>query len=104
MASSRTSSTKSARPVRSRAASLRRTDSPIRRVTGEPHGRDDVLVAGAAAQVSRKGFADFTLVRRGAIAMVAQKRDQRHEHSGRTESALQPVGLAKRGLKRVERV
>src|SRR5216684_268749 len=100
--SSRTSSTKSARPVRSRASSLRRTRWPITlgapgRATGESHGRDDVLVTSAAAQIPGERLADLALVR---IGMVAQERDERHEDARRAEAALQPMGLAERRLER----
>src|SRR5712692_5848215 len=104
--SSRTSSTKSARPVRSRASSLRRTRWPIplgarSRATGESHGRDDVLVTSAAAQIPGERLADLALVR---IGMVAQERDQRHEDARRAEAALQPVSLAECGLERMQRI
>src|SRR5213596_1800061 len=108
--SSGTSSTKSARPVRSRASSLRRTRAPIPLrawggggggATGESHGRDDVLVTGAAAQIPGQRLADLALVR---IGMLAQERHERHEDARRAEAALQPVSLAERGLKRMQRV
>src|SRR5712692_8906818 len=104
--SSRTSSTKSARPVRSRASSLRRTRWPITlgapgRATGESHGRDDVLVTSAAAQIPGERLADLALVR---IGMVAQERDERHEDARRAEAALQPMGLAERRLERMQRI
>src|SRR5213596_75823 len=108
--SSGTSSTKSARPVRSRASSLRRTRAPIPLrawggggggATGESHGRDDVLVTGAAAQIPGQRLADLALVR---IGMLAQERHERHEDARRAEAALQPVGLAERGLERMQRI
>src|SRR6266571_7328278 len=106
--SSRTSSTKSARPVRSRASSLRRTRSPIplraRRgggATGKSHSRHDVLVAGAAAQIPGQRLANLALVR---IGVLAQERDERHEDARGAEAALQPVSLAERGLERMQRV
>src|SRR6059036_1703555 len=36
--------------------------------------------------------------------MLAQERDERHEDARRAEAALQPVSLAERGLKRMQRV
>src|SRR2546422_860853 len=36
--------------------------------------------------------------------MLAQERDERHENARRAEAALQPVSLAERGLKRMQRV
>src|SRR5580765_131045 len=50
---------------------------------------DDRLVAGAAAVVARKIFAD--LLARG-IGQVAQERLRRHQYPRRAESALQRVG------------
>src|SRR6266487_1056493 len=108
--SSRTSSTNSARPVRSRASSLRRTRSPIPLrarggggggTTGESHGRDDVLIAGAAAQVPGERLADRALV---GIGMLTQEGHEGHEDAWRAEPALQPVGLAERGLERMQRI
>jgi len=66
--SSRTSSTNSARPVRSRASSFATHRSPIplrarSGATGESHGRDDVLVAGGSDTDSGERLADRTLVR-----------------------------------------
>src|SRR2546428_896231 len=108
MPSSRTSSTDSARPVRSRASSLRRTRSPIPLrarggggATGESHSRDDVLIAGTAAQIPGERLADLALV---GIGVLAQERDERHEDARSAEAALQPRRLAECGLERIQRI
>src|SRR2546422_4601371 len=50
----------------------------------ESHGRDDVLVAGAAAQIPGERLADLALVR---IGMLAQERDERDRKSTRLNSS-----------------
>src|SRR5439155_20957359 len=102
--SSRTSSTKSARPVSSRASSLRRTRLPTSRgggAAGQLHRVDDVLVARAAAQVPAQRVADLRIA---GGCVVAQERDERHEDAGGAEAALQRVRFAEGGLQRVELV
>src|SRR5437879_11463166 len=102
--SSPTSSTKSARPVSSRASSLRRTRLPTCRgggATGQLHRVDDVLVARAAAQVPAQRVTDLGFA---GGCVVAQERDERHEDAGGAEAALQRVCLAEGALQRVELV
>ena len=112
-----TSSTNSARPVSSRASSLRRTRRPTvsdghaavsrrsrRRRRSRPrrdlHGVDDVLVAGAAAEIRRDARREsaassgFGLSRRNAVSVISMP--------GRAEAALQRVRFAKRGLQRIQ--
>ena len=74
-----TSSTKSARPVSSRASSLRgHALAEVRRVIGtsqagrRAHGLDDVGVAGAAAEMARKRLADVAIGRGGVVAQEGE--------------------------------
>src|SRR2546422_6931968 len=110
MPSSGASSTKSGRPVRSRASSLLRTRSPTSRegggagrggggATGELHRVDNVLVAGATAQIPAQCLADFRFSR---VRVLVQERHEGHEDAGGAEPALQRVGLPERGLQRVK--
>src|SRR3990172_1116738 len=59
---------------------------------GQPHGVDDVLVAGAAAQVSGKAFADLFLAR---VGVPGQEGHHRGQDPRRAESALHAVRLPK---------
>ena len=63
-------------------------------------GPDDVLVAGAPAQVALDPFADLGLAR---VRVLAEQVDRRHDHAGRAEAALQRVALVERLLHRVQR-
>src|SRR5262249_27927603 len=69
---------------------------PLRRVEG---GDDDVLVTGTAAEIAGNGDAHLLL---GRIWIVAQELDQRRQHAGRAEAALQAVVLVKRLLERMQ--
>ena len=60
---------------------------------------DDVVVAGAAAEIAFQPLADLLL--RG-IRVALHQVDRAHDHAGRTEAALQPVMLAERRLHRVQ--
>src|ERR1700682_5517651 len=62
-------------------------------------GLDDVLVAGAPAKVALERLTDLLLARRGVLV---QEADDRHDHPGRTEAALQSVLLVERLLNRME--
>src|SRR5438067_837479 len=96
-------STKEPRPVRSLRSSLRATLRPIQlRVSvaaiSRPHGLDgldNVLIAGAAAEVALEPLADLRLGRRGVLVEQA---DDRHDHPGGAEAALQRVLLVERLL------
>ena len=63
------------------------------------NGVDDVLVAGAAAEIAGDAFADLALGRR---RVVVQQVDGRHDHAGRAEAALQAVLLPEALLQRVQ--
>src|SRR6202051_3384769 len=62
-------------------------------------GGDDILIAGAAAQIA--GYADADVFF-GRVGIVAQKLDQRGQDARRAESALQTVMLVERLLQRVQ--
>src|SRR5436309_8298550 len=66
---------------------------------GLPYRCDDVLVAGAAAEVPLKGMADLLL--RG-VGVGGQQVRRGHDHPGRAEAALEPVLLPERLLQRME--
>ena len=63
------------------------------------NGLDDVVVAGAAAEIAFQPLADLLL---GGIRVALHQVDRAHDHAGRTEAALQPVMLAERRLHRVQ--
>src|SRR4029453_1821340 len=58
---------------------------------------EDVLVAGAAAEIARDRDAHLLL---GRVRIVAQELDQGGEDAGRAEAALQAVVLVERLLQR----
>src|SRR4051794_38498281 len=60
---------------------------------------DDVLVAGAAAEVPGEAFADLPF--RG-LRVVLQQRDGRHDHARRTVTALQAVFFPEALLQRMQ--
>src|SRR5579871_766881 len=60
---------------------------------------DDVVVAGAAADIAFELFADGVLVE--LVALAAHDVDRGHDHSGRAVAALQAVILAERFLHRM---
>src|ERR1044071_5259795 len=60
---------------------------------------DDVVVAGAPAQVALEPVADFALA---GIRVGSTQIGRAHDHAGGTEPALQAVMLAERGLHRME--
>src|SRR5258706_8690290 len=64
-------------------------------------GRNDALIAGAAAEIARDGDTNLVLRR---IGIVAQEFDERGQHARRTETALQPVIVAEGFLQRVHLV
>src|ERR1700716_4174020 len=81
-----------ARAARSRARALQ----ALCRVE---RGVDDALIAGAAAQIARDRDPHLLL---GRIGIVAQEFDQRRQHAGRAETALQAVVVAEGLLQRVQ--
>src|SRR5215217_1585483 len=60
---------------------------------------DDVVVAGAAADVAVERLADLLLAR---LRVVGEQLHRRHHHPRRAEAALQAVALAERRLHRVK--
>src|SRR5579883_3066459 len=110
MSGSSTSSTNSAWPLSSRASSLRgmgapncrvAMQSPLEPIGGELHGIDDVLIAGAAAQVARQRFADLRLVGRRRLV---EEGLHRHQDAGRAVAALQTMAGAHRFLQRMQMI
>src|ERR1700733_9909715 len=63
--------------------------------------QNDVLVAGAAAQIAFELFADGVVGQ--IVALAVDQIDRRHDHAGRAEAALQAVMLAERLLHRMQR-
>src|SRR5512142_1242888 len=63
------------------------------------HGLDDVLVAGAPAEVARHPVADLLLAR---VRVLLQQTVRARDHSRRAEAALQAVILVERLLQRVQ--
>ena len=61
---------------------------------------NDVLVAGAAAEIAFELFADHVVAEIVALAM--DQVDRGHDHAGRAEAALQAVVLAERLLHRMQ--
>src|SRR5437870_4039285 len=100
-------STNVPRPVRSFRSSLRGTLVPIHvwvsvAAMSAPHGLDgldDVLVAGAAAEIALERAANLLLARRRVLVQQAHRREH---HPGRAVAALQRVLLVERLLHRVE--
>ena len=83
------------RPARtSKAAGITRPPSPP-----PATARDDVVVAGAAAEVALEPVADLLL---GRVRVLLQQRDRRHDEARRAEAALQRVLLVERLLHRVQ--
>ena len=72
--------------------------SPPARAAGE-HRLDDVVVAGAAAEVALEALAHLGL---GRVRVLVEQRDRRHDHARRAEAALQAVVLLERLLHRVQ--
>src|SRR3979490_2036486 len=62
---------------------------------------DDVLVAGAAAEIAFELFADGVVAE--VVALAVDEIDRGHDHAGRAETALQAVMLAERLLHRMQR-
>src|ERR1700747_278938 len=61
---------------------------------------DDVVVAGAAADIALEFFADGPLLER--VALAVPQVDRGHDHAGRAEAALQAMVLAERLLHRMQ--
>src|SRR5262249_48710642 len=81
----------------------------LRRACSRAHGPgagrnrfDDVVIAGAAAQVAFELPADGLLVE--IVAVAVHDIDCGHDHAGRAEAALQAVIVAERLLHRVQPV
>src|SRR5579862_4946987 len=98
--------------MRKRRSSLRRTGAPSGRAAmsralrcrclGAGFDRlDDVVVAGATADIAFETGPDLLLAR---VLVDAQEIDRAHHHAGRAEAALEGVVLAERRLHRVELV
>src|SRR5574343_195264 len=66
---------------------------------GVLHRLDDVLVAGAAAQVAAHAHADFGFAR---VGVLLQEAVGAHEHAGGAETALQTMLLVEDLLDRVQ--
>src|SRR5687767_8474226 len=95
-----TSSTNSARPVSSRASSLRGTRAlRYGGAAGTLSGLKDVVVARASAEIRRKCIANFRI--RGCRVLF-QERRERHEKSRRAKAALQAMRVAESVLQRVQ--
>src|SRR3954467_9262260 len=77
---------------------LRAADDAARLGSGL-HGRDDVLVAGAAAEVPLQPLADLLL---GRVRVLLQEADRRHDHPRCAEAALQAVLLVEGALDGVQ--
>jgi hypothetical protein len=60
---------------------------------------DDVLIAGATAEIAGNPLADLAL---GRLRVVLQQPDRRHDHPGRAETALQPMFFPEAFLQRVQ--
>src|SRR5450830_835773 len=69
---------------------------------GVEHRFDDVVVAGAAADIALQLVPDGVLVELAAVAI--DDIDCRHDHARRAVAALQPVIIAEGGLHRVQLV
>ena len=62
---------------------------------------DDVVIAGAAADIAFELLADGAVVE--IVALAAHDIDRGHDHAGRAIAALQPVIFAERFLHRMQR-
>src|SRR5665213_94669 len=62
---------------------------------------DDVVIAGAAAEIALEPFADFRL---GRLLVVLHQIERAHHHAGGAEAALQSVMLAEGRLHRMQLV
>src|SRR5687768_15204300 len=92
-------------PFFAASRSRRRDDRHARRrrrrsLGGELYREDDVLIAGTAAEIPRDRHANLLRRRR---RVLAQEREQRHEHSGSAEPALKPVRFAESQLQGMKR-
>src|SRR5438270_7348236 len=63
---------------------------------GEPDGVEDVLIAGAAAEIAREELPDRVVGR----VVVRLDAAERHDEAGGAEAALEPVALLERRLHR----
>ena len=68
---------------------------------GDADGVDDVLIAGAAAEISLQRVPDLLL---GGVGVLREQIDRGEDHAGRAEAALQPVLLPERLLQRMQPV
>ena len=71
----------------------------VMRLGGGEHRLDDVVVAGAAAQVALETFAHLGFAR---VRVLVEQAGRRHDHPRRAVTALQPVVLHERPLHRVQ--
>src|SRR5215210_4934587 len=74
------------------------TTYPLLRRRGLLDGLDDVLVAGAAAQVALEALPDLLL---GGVRVLLQEADGSHDHAWRAIAALEAVCLVEGLLHRV---
>ena len=71
----------------------------VARLRGVQHGFDDVVVAGAAAQVALEADPHLLL---GGVRVLVEQVDALHDHPRRAEAALEAVALAEGLLHRVQ--
>src|ERR1700687_4357299 len=69
---------------------------------GVEYRLDDIVVAGAAADIALKLVTEGVLVE--LVAVAVDDIDRRHDHARRTIAALQPVIVAERCLHRMQDV
>src|SRR6476469_4610685 len=90
---------RSSRPGRTRRARGSRVRA--HRVGRGQHRLDDVVVAGATAEIALEPEPDLAL---GGMRVLVEEPDRRHHHARGAVAALQPVLLVERLLHGVERV
>src|SRR5690242_4271473 len=71
------------------------------RLGARSDGHDDVLIAGAAAEITLQLLADDLIGE--VVPLAVNEVDRGHDHAGRAEAALQTMMLAKRFLHRMQR-
>src|SRR3954454_18231924 len=91
--------TRAPMPFSAMAPLLRRLGRRGAAACGGHDGLDDVVVAGAAAEVALEVLAHLLL---GRVRDALQHVDRGHDHAGGAEAALEPVVLAEGLLHRVQ--
>src|SRR5688572_357088 len=95
-----TSSTNSARPVSSRASSFLGTRAlRYGGAAGKLDGIENVMVAGASAEIRGECLANFGISR---VRGVAQQGRYCHQEAGRAKAALQTMGTSESVLQRIQ--